>query len=137
MHDHSPQVRGLTLNDYFRLKGTQDEDSGGDLDCLIGELVTKPRGYRSIDTAKIDEKEEDGDSDTQEPVVTEQFEEPLPNKQHQNHSPRGSPVFKTGRLSKLSSLELRSSSNKIYKNQKMRIRQVSNSPYQKDVSKPK
>lgn len=41
------------------------------------------------------------------------------------------------KLEKLTSLEFRSSSIKVYKSQKMRIRQVSNSPYQRELSKPK
>jgi hypothetical protein len=37
-------VKGLTLIDYFRLSKAESFEDSAELDCLIGELITKPQG---------------------------------------------------------------------------------------------
>ena len=98
------------------------------MQCLIGDLITKPRELQEVKKT-IDEKEENEEAlptRKQPNNVTEQYEEKpihIDNTLNERNS----------KITKLSSLELRSTSFKIYKSQKIRIRQVSNSPFQQDL----
>ena len=43
-------VRGITLTDYFKLQNLEPFEDSSEMDCLIGELMTRPE---QIDGEKL------------------------------------------------------------------------------------
>ena len=35
-------VKGMTLTDYFKLKDSEPFDDSTEMECLVGDLITKP-----------------------------------------------------------------------------------------------
>lgn len=55
-------VRGITLTDYFKLHDLEPFEDSEEMDCLVGELMTKPQDINN-ERQRIEEKSEGEEND--------------------------------------------------------------------------